>query len=60
MGRKKEASQLMGRGNVAQSTYCHEIQEHCATLGRTVHVVNLVRCHPTATVRPHAQRTISR
>ena len=49
---KRGASQLTGWALVAQSTYCHEIQEHCATLGRTVHVVNLVRCQPAATVRP--------
>lgn len=24
-----------------QSTYCQTIQEHCATLGRSIHVVNL-------------------
>ena len=25
----------------AQSTYCHALQEHCATKGRTVRVANL-------------------
>ena len=24
-----------------QSTYCHQVHEHCASIGRTVHVVNL-------------------
>ena len=25
----------------AQSTFCHQIQEHCASLGRSMHVINL-------------------
>ena len=24
-----------------QSTFCHQIQEHCASIGRSVHVINL-------------------
>ena len=24
-----------------QSTYCHQVHEHCASIGRTVHIVNL-------------------
>ena len=45
-----------GGAMCAQSTYCHEIQEHCATVGRTVHVVNLVRCQPTLLEPPYSSR----
>eukprot|EP00240_Pyramimonas_obovata_P015596 CAMPEP_0118937892 /NCGR_PEP_ID=MMETSP1169-20130426/24075_1 /TAXON_ID=36882 /ORGANISM="Pyramimonas obovata, Strain CCMP722" /LENGTH=275 /DNA_ID=CAMNT_0006881655 /DNA_START=241 /DNA_END=1065 /DNA_ORIENTATION=+ len=32
---------VIGPAGSGKSTYCREIQEHCATIGRTVHVVNL-------------------
>ena len=27
-----------------QSTYCDQLRQHCETIGRTVHVVNLGKC----------------
>mmetsp|Transcript_13361 Transcript_13361/g.22556 ORF Transcript_13361/g.22556 Transcript_13361/m.22556 type:complete len:286 (+) Transcript_13361:132-989(+) len=32
---------VIGPAGSGKSTYCREIQEHCATIGRTVHVINL-------------------
>mmetsp|Transcript_27873 Transcript_27873/g.38536 ORF Transcript_27873/g.38536 Transcript_27873/m.38536 type:complete len:272 (-) Transcript_27873:156-971(-) len=35
------AQLVIGPAGSGKSTYCNEIQQHCATVGRTVHVVNL-------------------
>mmetsp|Transcript_4409 Transcript_4409/g.8325 ORF Transcript_4409/g.8325 Transcript_4409/m.8325 type:complete len:291 (+) Transcript_4409:150-1022(+) len=35
------AQLVIGPAGSGKSTYCKEIQEHCAATGRTVHVVNL-------------------
>uniref|UniRef100_A0A7S1C3J6 GPN-loop GTPase 3 n=1 Tax=Bicosoecida sp. CB-2014 TaxID=1486930 RepID=A0A7S1C3J6_9STRA len=37
----KYAQVVMGPAGAGKSTYCHAVQEHCATMKRTVRVVNL-------------------
>lgn len=32
---------LTDRARVIQSTYCDNVRQHCETVGRTIHVVNL-------------------
>lgn len=37
----KYAQLVVGPAGVGKSTYCHTVQEHCASVKRNVHVVNL-------------------
>jgi len=37
----KYAQLVIGPAGCGKSTYCHNLQEHCNTIGRSVHVINL-------------------
>lgn len=37
----KYAQLVIGPAGSGKSTFCHQIQEHCGSVGRTLHIVNL-------------------
>lgn len=42
---------IIGPAGSGKSTYCYNLQEHCRTIGRSMHVMNLGACPPW----PHSQ-----